>query len=93
MDADQRHADIIIQKLNLTEANEGTSPCEKEKRWEDEEIDLEGKEGRKCLELAARVNYLAQDRCQIQLAAKEICRGMYSQAKGDVKRLALLGDK
>ena len=42
-------------------------------------------------ELAARANYLAQDRCDIQFAAKEICRGVCFPNRGDVKIFRHLG--
>ena len=93
MEADQRHADIIIERLNLKEAKGVSSPCEEEKRWEDDENReaLTDQEGRKYRELAARANYLAQDRCDIQYAVKELCRGMCTPTKGDVKKLRRLG--
>ena len=40
--------------------------------------------------LAARANYLAQDRADIQFAAKEICRGMAQPNRGHLKRLRRL---
>ena len=42
-------------------------------------------------ELAARANYLAQDRMDIQYATKEICRGMCRPTRRDVKKLSWLG--
>ena len=70
-----------------------SSPCEEEKRWEDDENReaLTDQDGRKYRELAARANYLAQDRCDIQYAVKELCRGMCTPTKGDVKKLRRLG--
>jgi len=37
MEADQMHADIIVEDLNLKGANEAKTPCEEERRWQDEE--------------------------------------------------------
>ena len=51
---------------------------------------LEGEEAKQYRELAARANYLAQDRVDIQFATKEICRGMCTPTRGDVKRLKRL---
>ena len=42
-------------------------------------------------ELAARANYLAQDRSDIQYAVKEICRGMSRPTRGDHRKLKRLG--
>ena len=83
MEADQRHADILVEQMNLKEAKGVSSPGEEEKRWGEEENRqlLEGTEARHYRELAARANYLAQDRVDIQFATKEICRGMCSPAR------------
>jgi hypothetical protein len=93
MEADQRHADVIIDQLNLKEANGVKTPCEEEKIWEmqDNSLALTEKESRKYRELAARANYLAQDRMDIQYATKEICRGMCQPTRGDLKKLRRLG--
>ena len=92
MEADQRHADILIEQMNLKNAKGVSSPGEEEKRWEEEEnsVLLEGAEAKRHRELAARAKYLAQDRIDIQFATKEICRGMCTPCKGDVKKLRRL---
>ena len=74
MEADNRHADIIIESIQLKEAIGLPSPCEEEGRPDDEEniAVLEDKEGRRYQRLGARANYLAQDRCDIQFALKDI---------------------
>ena len=93
MEADQRHADIIIDQLNLKAANGDKTPCEEEKAWEleDNSTILQEKDARKYRELAARANYLAQDRPDIQFATKEVFRGMFQPTKGDLKKLRRLG--
>ena len=92
-EADQRHADIIVEKLSLKGATGVKTPCEEDKRWQDEEGRelLDERDSRGFRELAARANYLAQDRVDIQFATKEICRGMCNPTKGDVRRLRRLG--
>ena len=92
MEADQRHADIIIHRMNLKGANGVKTPCDDEKSWEIEvnENELDYKEGKLYRELAARANYLAQDRPDIQFSVKELCRGMCRPTKGDVKKLRRL---
>ena len=59
MEADQRHADIMIEQMNLKEAKGVSSPGEEEKRWEEEENRqlLGGTEAKHYRELAARANY------------------------------------
>ena len=41
--------------------------------------------------LAARSNYLAADRMDIQFAVKEMCRGMSAPTFGDRRKLKRLG--
>lgn len=93
LEADQRHADIIVQKLNLVQAKGVQTPCEDDKVWQEEENAelLKEQDSRAFRELAARANYLAQDRPDIQYATKEICRGMCSPTRGDLRRLRRLG--
>ena len=68
------------------------TPSEEEKSWEmdDNSMALQGPDAKKYRELAARANYLAQDRPDIQYATKEVCRGMCTPTKGDLKRLRRL---
>ena len=67
--------------------------CEEEKAWkmEDNSEPLNAKDAQKYRALTARANYLAQDRMDIQYATKEVCRGMCSPTKGDLKKLRRLG--
>ena len=92
MEADQRHADIIIERMNLKGANGVKTPGEDEKSWEEEinQEELDFKDQRCYRELAARANYLAQDRPDIQYAVKEICKGICKPKKGDLKKLRRL---
>ena len=83
MEADQRHVDIVIEQLNLKDAKGVNPPAEEEHRWEEEENKkpLSDIDSRKYRELAARANYLAQDRYDIHFAVKEVCRGMCAPLK------------
>ena len=91
-EADQRHAELIIKGMNLVGANGVKSPGEDDKPWEAETDDeeLRGSDVTAYRALAARANYLALDRADIQFAAKEICRGMARPARGHLKRLRRL---
>ena len=93
LEADQRHVDIIVEQLNLKEANPVKTPGEEEQVWEIEgnSEPLDEASSRKYRELAARANYLAQDRMDIQFATKEVCRGMCQPTKGNLKKLRRLG--
>jgi hypothetical protein len=90
---DQRHADIIIDTMNLGCAKDLTTPYEDEKDRDqetgDEELPTQNQTQFRML--AARANYLAMDRPDIQYAIKEICRGMATPRKRHwrmLKRLA-----
>ena len=75
---DQRHADLLIQAINLSEAKGVKATGEDEKKWEMSENDqaVDPKEETHFRALAARANYLALDRMDLQYATKEVCRGM-----------------
>ena len=91
-EADQRHGELIIQTLAMEGAKTVVSPGEDAKAWEEEQ-DQEKLGPEKASEyrgLAARANYLALDRPDIQYAVKEICRGMSSPTVGDRKKLKRL---
>ena len=89
---DQRHADILIQAMNLSLANLVKAPGEDEKNWEMSETDqaVDPKEETHFRALAARANYLALDRMDLQYATKEVCRGMSAPTRGHVKKLSRL---
>ena len=77
-EADQRHGEMIIKAMNLQDANPVSSPGEEPSRGMDEAEGekLEPKIASEYRALAARANFLALDRLDIQFAVKEICRGM-----------------
>ena len=55
-----------------------------------EQVVLDGKEASCFRALAARANYLALDKADIQYATKEICRGMALPMAGDMRKLKRL---
>ena len=94
LEADQRHAEVIVQMLNLGNAKEVVTPGE-HRPWEEEERFgaelLDGPRATEFRGIAARANYLAQDRPDLQFSVKEICRTMSNPSVYDrrkVKRLA-----
>ena len=91
-EADQRHAELIVQGLGLSEAKGIGVPGEDE-REEDEglEEDCSAAEATRFRALAARCNYLGVDRTEIQYAVKEICRGMSTPKKKHWDKLKKLG--
>ena len=89
---DQRHADILIQAMNLSGAKGVKAPGEDEKNWEmsDNDQAVDPKEETHFRALAARANYLALDGMDLQYATKEVCRGMAAPTRGHVKKLRRL---
>ena len=93
IEADQRHVDIIVRDIGLSEARPASTPGEPETRDDVElnEMELEGSEASRFRALAARANYLAADRPDIMYATKEICRAMAKPTHGAWKKLKRLG--
>ena len=77
----------------MQDAKPVNTPGEDEKPWKEAEGEekLEKREGTNFRAFAARANYLALDRLDIQFAVKELCRGMANPSRADVgkpRRLA-----
>ena len=92
-EADQRHAEMVVKTLGLEEARSVQTPCEDERvqHEEEEEQYLSGSDVTTYRALAARINYLALDRADIQYAAKEVCRGMSRPSQLHWRKLKRLG--
>ena len=93
-EADTHHVDEIIKQVGLEAESKGLDgPIVKETP---SELELNGEEldrteATKFRAIAARANYLAQDRVDMQYAAKEICRDMATPTRKSwmkLKRLA-----
>ena len=92
LEADQRHAERIIAELGLEAANSVATPCELVRGSEDDSDEpLRGAEITWYRALVARVNYLAQDRPDLQFASKEACRGMAAPSSHHLKALRRIG--
>ena len=93
VEPDQRHADLIVQELQLTGANGVTSPGESDTRekMEEYEEELSPSDTTRYRATAARANYLAADRPDIMYAVKELCRGMAKPTRLHWHKLERLG--
>ena len=91
-EADQRHAELIIKAMNLESAKAVGTPGEDEKLWKEEEGGevLKGRDATGYRAIAARANYLALDRPDIQYAVKEVCRSMAIPVRSDLLKLRRL---
>ena len=87
-EADQRHAEDVISGMGLSDDSKTVVTPGINGPTQAGKITMNGTQFRM---LAARCNYLAQDRPDIQFAAKEVCRKMSAPdetAWGQLKRLA-----
>ena len=102
MEADPRHVKLILEHLGCVGGKSVTTPSvndersEADKAEEDDDAELTPKEATQFRGIAARANYLALDRPDIQFATKEACREMSKpthRAVWPVKRIGryLLG--
>ena len=77
VEADQRHGELIAQELGLEKAKGLSTPGIDEPLKDDDEVLTDWRAG-KYRSLAARANYLALDRADIQFSVKELCRSTWS---------------
>jgi hypothetical protein len=75
-EADSRHADVIIEECEVMSMKPSKVPGVSEPEIDKEENDQEESQKTKFRGVAARINYLAMDRPDLQYAAKNLCRRM-----------------
>ena len=93
-EADQRHADLIIQETGAFSKSTLSHPGGDKKTLEEESDSRElvvGSEATRFRAVAARANYLSADRPDIQYSVKEVCRRMAKPVEGDWQKLIRLG--
>ena len=89
-EADPRHVDLILTELNM-DHSKGSDVTGAKFSSQDTDRELAPDEAFQYRSLAARFNFLAGDRPDIQFASKEICRSMAQPMLSDwvrVKKLA-----
>eukprot|EP00972_Heterocapsa_arctica_P073465 10849977-Heterocapsa_arctica.AAC.1 len=69
--------------MGLETAKSLSSPGNKDRKPHSDEEELQGEEATAYRAAAARANYLAMDRADIQFAAKEVCRRMATPRRCD----------
>ena len=91
-EADQRHAEIIIQQLGLSASNVTLStPGVKVRVPEEDDTELEGHQASMYRALVARANFVAADRADIQFAVKELAKDMAKPKESSWSALVRLG--
>ena len=90
VEADQRHAEIVVGMLGLEKAKGLGSPGDKDTRdMDDEALDPELITPFRAM--AARINFLSQDRPELLYPGKEVCRAMASPTVGAWQKLKKIG--
>ena len=74
MEADLRHAEIIVQQLGLENAKPLSKPSADEVKRPDDETKLNPEYTTQYKSIVARANYLAADRPDIQYAVKTLAK-------------------
>ena len=92
IEADARHVDEVLKALDMREANAVTTPCVDEQRQEEgeempDDTPLVGEEATKYRAVAARINYLSQDRADIRFATMRLCSKMSAPSVKDMEKL------
>ena len=89
VEADPRHAELVIKQLEASSMKTLSTPGVEGKEEEDNEEDyqLTGESATQYRAIAARLNYLSTDRPDIQYATKECCRDMATPTTGSQRRL------
>jgi hypothetical protein len=95
IEADQRHAEIIIDELGLTGGKSVTTPIVKKKNEEviaDAKLPaVKAEEATRYRSATMRAKYLAQDRPDLDVAAKELARHMQAPNEANFQSLKRLG--
>ena len=92
--ADQRHANIVVDELGLKDSKPVSTPGSKEdvdRMLLDLREPLGPGESTQYRALAARLNYFAPDRPDIQFATKEVARHMANPTIGNWLLMKRLG--
>ena len=89
-EADLRHVDLIIEELGLENVN-GSDVTGSKVDINETDTELDHEDAYRFRSIAARLNFLAADRIDIQFASKEICRRMSSPCMSDWAKVRKLG--
>jgi hypothetical protein len=88
---DQRHAEIVISELGLMKAKPVSTPSIMENAEKFNETPLSSEQAQKYRSLAARVNFLAQDRPDLQFASRRVSKHMSTPSVGSWEMLKRIG--
>ena len=95
-EADPRHAELVVKALGLADAKPAVTPgvsgqCDVRDEEDDSNPKLFGEEATAYRAVTARLNFLAQDRTDLQYAVKEVSRYMANPRTKDWEFLKRIG--
>ena len=91
LEADLRHAELILSQLGLTDAKELSCPAADEVKRDDDETALNAEYTTQYKSIVARANYLSTDRPDIQFAVKKVATSMSNPTNKNLQELKRLG--
>ena len=86
VEADPRHVELIMKEMGMEECK-GSDVVGRTRLDDDEEGKLLPQDARRFRSMAARCNFIAADRIDIQFECKEVCRRMSASCESDWKML------
>ena len=92
-ESDQRHAEAIVEELGLSNSRNVSTPGTTDSRVDDqiEDGELDAKGASQFRSVAARCNFLAQDRTDIQYASKETSKFMSKPTQKGLESVKRIG--
>ena len=87
-ETDQRHAELVIKELGLATAKPVSTPSTTEKVEKTDEVRFSAGDSKKFISVAARVNFSAQDRPDLQDASTRV-----SQHMSNLKTESMVADR
>ena len=92
MEADPRHCELMLKQLDVESLKPLSIPGVEGKDEDGEDDDEFGKaKASEYRGIAARFNYLAAERPDLQYATKEVCREMSAPSSGSWRRRVRIG--
>ena len=83
MEADSKHVDILLEEWKMKECNPCDTPTQGDEARTDNSVDMSAGDATLFRRAAARVNYLSQDRPDLNVASRLLAMRMANPKKGD----------
>ena len=90
LEADQRHVELVVEALELENSKGNMVPGAVES-LEDDAEELDPMQASRYRSIAAKLNYMAQDRLDLMFSVKELCREMSTPKTSSWRKLIKVG--